>query len=349
MESNSEENYLELNRERIRRMRMVATVMPAGVALLLLVARFLLPFEYFHDYFGHRTEIFGLTVIALLGMSGATLLMAYLQSGFGSKADDLPKSHLRILRERADNQLRALEGQFQEFQERFEDASLSVQRQGALPTEDDRRDIIESVVEKVYSGAANRVLNDLRAQIAEADQKKEFSARLFERFESTADRLRNELSALSRRGNTNLVLGIFTTVIGLLILGYFVLEIPAAEDLTTGLLLGFVPRLSLVMFIELFAYFFLKLYKASLSEIKYFQNEITNVESKAVALWTSVVLDDRRAILAVIEELASTERNNVLEEGQTTVELEQSKLKTPSIERPMGRIMSSLQRSKGSA
>jgi len=38
------------------------------------------------------------------------------------------------------------------------------------------------------------------------------------------------------------------------------------------------------MLIELFAYFFLKLYKSDLSEIKYFQNELTNVEMRYAAV-----------------------------------------------------------------
>lgn len=36
--------------------------------------------------------------------------------------------------------------------------------------------------------------------------------------------------------------------------------------------------------IELFAYFFLSLYRTSLQKIKYFQNELTNIEAKQIAL-----------------------------------------------------------------
>ena len=92
--------------------------------------------------------------------------------------------------------------------------------------------------------------------------------------------MRSEVSALSRRGNLNLSLGIATTIIGLIILGYFVLEIDSIPEDKMAFIAHFIPRLSLVVLIEVFAYFFLKLYKSSLSEIKYFQNEMTNAEAK---------------------------------------------------------------------
>ncbi|MBI5525005.1 MAG: hypothetical protein HY897_01580 [Deltaproteobacteria bacterium] len=39
----------------------------------------------------------------------------------------------------------------------------------------------------------------------------------------------------------------------------------------------YVPRITTVTFIEVFAFFFLKLYRASLIEIKFYQNELTSL------------------------------------------------------------------------
>ena len=40
----------------------------------------------------------------------------------------------------------------------------------------------------------------------------------------------------------------------------------------------------MAIFIEVFSFFFLKLYKSGLADILYYQNELTNLESKFLAL-----------------------------------------------------------------
>ncbi|MGZ2749622.1 hypothetical protein [Burkholderia stagnalis] len=88
----------------------------------------------------------------------------------------------------------------------------------------------------------------------------------------------------------------------------------------------FLPRLSFALLIELFAYFFLKLYKSSLSEIKYFQNEITNIEAKSLALRVALSSDSPAVTGKVLGSLMATERNCILEKGQSTVDLERAKI-----------------------
>ena len=89
-------------------------------------------------------------------------------------------------------------------------------------------------------------------------------------FEQTISRLREELYSLGKRSNLNLALGVVTTVTGLSILGVFVLSRTTEMKEVLDFVKHFVPRISLVIFIEIFAYFFLRLYKDTLSEIKYF-------------------------------------------------------------------------------
>ncbi|NVM23975.1 MAG: hypothetical protein HWN68_19625, partial [Desulfobacterales bacterium] len=139
--------------------------------------------------------------------------------------------------------------------------------------------------------------------------------------------------AQGRRGNLNLVLGILTTVSGLVLLGYFVinLEPSEAEANYVDFVRHFIPRLSLVVFVELFAYFFLRLYKASLAEIKYFQNELTNVESKAIALSSALNTQKEDTISGAIISLANTERNRILQRGESTPELEVAKIEAGNI------------------
>ncbi|WP_438454779.1 hypothetical protein [Vreelandella venusta] len=138
-------------------------------------------------------------------------------------------------------------------------------------------------------------------------------------------RLESEVQNLAKRGNINLILGMATTLTGLSILGYSVFNAPALNSVI-DLAAHFIPRISLVLLIEVFAYFFLKLYKQGLSEIKYFQNEITNIESKFLALRLSTESGQGDCVKEVVTNLLSTERNFVLEKGQTTIELEQVRI-----------------------
>ena len=81
-----------------------------------------------------------------------------------------------------------------------------------------------------------------------------------------------------------------------------------------GITVGnFLPRMTLTLFIETFAYFFLRLYSNSLIEIKYFKNEITNIEHKFLALKTAVHFRDTLSIREAVGWFAQTDRNAVVQ------------------------------------
>jgi len=93
------------------------------------------------------------------------------------------------------------------------------------------------------------------------------------------------------------------------------------------LLSYYLPKLSLVLFVEVFSFFFLRLYKESLDEIKYFQNELTNAELRFLAMEAALLEGGASAVLAsVIRGLAATERNFILKKGESTVDLRKGEL-----------------------
>jgi hypothetical protein len=145
-------------------------------------------------------------------------------------------------------------------------------------------------------------------------------------------RLLTEVERLAWRNNINLAFGLLSTGTGLWLLYSTVFSLKATEtpDLT-HFSMSYIPRLTLVIFVEIFAYFFLGLYKKGLADIKYFQNEITNIESKAVALDAALYTNNSDVISRVIEKISDTERNHILEKGQTTVELEVAKSEKASL------------------
>lgn len=181
------------------------------------------------------------------------------------------------------------------------------------------------------SATAQGVLADLKEKIGEQVKKENIAAELESSLTMTLKRLENEVWALSRRGNLNLVLGIFTTISGL---GIFTYSVFGGQNLTqdaTVIASYYLPRLSLVILIEIFAYFFLNLYKSSLNDIKYFQNETTNIEAKHTALQFALILKEKKTLNTVLSSLATTERNFTLKKGESTVRLEQDKIDSDSI------------------
>ncbi|HEV7573724.1 MAG TPA: hypothetical protein VGQ21_19690 [Thermoanaerobaculia bacterium] len=148
------------------------------------------------------------------------------------------------------------------------------------------------------------------------------------------DRLQKELDALSYRGNLSLVLGSATTVSGILMFGYFVFfkqpPIDPAHGNPWWYIAEFLPRVSLIIIIEVFAFFFLRLYKAGLGDVKYFQNELTNVEARAIALQSAKDSGDKTTEAIVIIKFAETERNFVLRKGEVTPDIKREEMERGS-------------------
>jgi hypothetical protein len=138
------------------------------------------------------------------------------------------------------------------------------------------------------------------------------------------ERLEDEVSALGSRANVNLIIGNAISFFGLAVLGYFVFTFPTqmlASGTTTEIVVYFLSRFSLVAFIEIFAYFFLRLYRYSIFEIKYFQNELTNAQFRAMSLEAALLSGDTTTIKAICIDLSKTERNFLLKKGDTTLGL----------------------------
>lgn len=202
-------------------------------------------------------------------------------------------------------------------------------KSGLAPTESttptfsdaDRAKVLASIQAKLESEALSSYVAGIQELITTNVKR----ASVEQLFTSIADRLGREVQDQARRGNLNLILGILTTLLGLSVLGYSVFYAPATQA-ANEIIAYFLPRVSLVILIEVFAYFFLKLYKQSLSEIKYFQNEITNIESRHLAIQFAAKDPDTSLQLKIVEELMKTERNFLMSKDQTTVEIERERL-----------------------
>lgn len=190
-----------------------------------------------------------------------------------------------------------------------------------LLTDEEKKEIVNGI----QAGLEKNLLLEANRNLLEklSSSSKKLKIDVF--FKDSRDRIITETASQSKRGALNLSIGIVTALIGVGFLVYTVLTSTEQTDLTS-FIAHFAPRASVVMLIEVFAYFFLKLYKSSLDEIKYFQNELTNLESKYLAV---LLLDDdvtSPVFQSTITSLIGTERNFVLEKGQSTILLERDKI-----------------------
>lgn len=208
------------------------------------------------------------------------------------------------------------------YQKKDQEWSFRELSQNSLKFEEnDKLIILTNIQSKLETDAFKEILEGIRKDLLVKVKVESYD----EIFEKSYDRLKQEILDLSRRGNLNLLLGMLTTLAGLIFLGYILFSSFNGQS-QQELFLHFVPRLSFAVLIEVFAYFFLRLYKQSLTEIKYFQNEITNIESKHIALKIVLNSNDKALKAKLTEELVKIERNFILTKDQTTVELERDRM-----------------------
>lgn len=186
---------------------------------------------------------------------------------------------------------------------------------------DERFKLLDSIKINLEKDINQSYLNQLKGMISNDNLEDILESKI----SRTYERLNLERESLSRRGNFNLMIGMFLSVGGLVILGYSVLNYSHNGSLE-DLLIFVIPKISFVLLIELFAYFFLNLYKKSLEDIKYYQNEITNVEAKYLALQMAKSLNNHKMISSILDQLVKTERNFILEKDQSTIELEKERI-----------------------
>jgi hypothetical protein len=340
-----EYQYRKYRRERMRRIWIVITLAPAFIGFMLVLYRLFDPYAL--ERFGLSLS---LTTLVFFAVSGASFLMFYLQTGFKSfsSQDSVVYHYKRELDDFAkdfENISTQSEEKFAGIHEELDAIKDHLSRLGTsadVLTQSEKESVLKNLESRLKSETSESILSELKDKIADTYAKDTRIKTLTRRFNDTLSRLNNEVSALSRRGNLNLVLGIITTVAGLVILGYYVFQDKPTGDSPWIFTSHFIPRLTLVVFIETFAYFFLRLYKASLSEIKYFQNEMTNVECKFISLETAIASGDETMCGTVIEKLSGTERNFVLNKGQTTLDLEKSKLEKDNISEISQKLINAL-------
>ncbi|GEM_PF-2298522 len=147
-------------------------------------------------------------------------------------------------------------------------------------------------------------------------------------FDEIQVRLKEECDRLNKQALINLFICFFIAFITIGYIGY--VSIFATPDIIKPnfefFLIRYIPRLvSIVSLLTIFLYF-TRLYKSNILDVKYYQNELTNVEIKLVSLKTALNNSSAEIINHIIKEYAVIERNSIITKDQTTSELERIKI-----------------------
>lgn len=329
------QEYVTWRRERLHRTRILVVVVPGILGLCMAFSRIVFPEISFDrsDHIGHaalQTLTQPLAILMMMATSLTGLSMLYLQTGFkrenqNQQAQESFDSELRSIHARLELQQQPEHEAFEKLQQQLQELRHQV---ASLPSTTDGSDqqLVAAVEDRIRESASASFVEDLRKTVAKSNSSDNWNRQFAAQVEQLLQRLGREVSTLGRRGNLNLALGITTTIGGIVSLGYFVHQLADDGKDPWAFAIHFVPRLSVVILVETFAFFFLRLYRTTLAEIKYFQNEITNVEMKGMAIHCARHDIERDVMSKIAEALASTERNRILEKGQTTVDLERARL-----------------------
>lgn len=168
-----------------------------------------------------------------------------------------------------------------------------------------------TIVHGNYEGLNQEVL-----ELIKDDKERGYEIELLDYISKYRGRLLNHINSLTKNSSLNLVIGLCTTIIGVFVLYELFMN-------SSGLdVLGYFSRISIAIFIEISSFFFLRLYSSNLFEIKYFHNELSNIDARMIALKVALLKNDTESLKFILKELMKTERNHLLKKGETTVEVE---------------------------
>jgi len=150
---------------------------------------------------------------------------------------------------------------------------------------------------------------------------------------STSFQRSNSLAAATlRRSNVHLLLGASVGLTGLLFF-YFMTGPkflpPVAAASWPGIIANVanaLPRVTILVFVELMAAFFLKQYRAAMEEFRYYEEVLRNREAALIAYFAASAAMPNQGVLALSMELLQRTTFGVLKQGETTAVVETARL-----------------------
>ena len=244
-----------------------------------------------------------------IGLGLGIGLMSYLRGDiYLPPLDNLLTPHLRVAEIApnpegfgASKEVADLAGQVRVLQERIKDVTAGE----VASASKDREALISAVRKDLTQDLALELSQRFSKEASEAAHVSESQ----QVFAATSVRLLQEIASQTRRGNLNLTIGVLTTAVAVSLLTYMVFTSVVAFGSLVSILSHYIPRITTVVFVEVFSFFFLGLYKSSLTEIKFYQNELTTMAAQQIALEVSRLSSDPKSLMLVLDQIARRNPN----------------------------------------
>lgn len=177
-------------------------------------------------------------------------------------------------------------------------------------TEEQIVELFRSALKRDFGGRIEEALRELTRQAAADVTQNE----ILDRLTFVANQLQKASSTVTIRGIVNLIIGIVFAFGALYILREAVALFDAQtfREMTTAEMSYLIAiRISLALAIILISYFFLSLYRRSLEDVRYYQNEITSVMATAAGVSMALTVGSDEVRAYVIARLIEAERNSL--------------------------------------
>ncbi|THD32246.1 MAG: hypothetical protein DI588_09140 [Flavobacterium johnsoniae] len=208
---------------------------------------------------------------------------------------------------------------------RREDELLRDTINGILNKNPDLASLEKSIYKKVEDDFENAILKKIEEKFKQDSETKLLTDTILSELNPLIYNTEKYIDRIQRNSIVNLVIGIVGTIIAISILAFSILSDTTYsnfEDFTMQLL----PRITFVIFIQLFAFFFLRLYKNNLEDGKYFQNELTNLSAKCSALKIAILTKNIDKQSEILTQLSLVERNFKIQKEETLLNIEKAKI-----------------------
>lgn len=215
------------------------------------------------------------------------------------------------------------------------DRSIEKGKLESVLSSEEREAVISKISETVESQLNDSLLSRIEEKYGLAIQNQKLSETAKKSLDSTVVRLKSYADKLQEKASVNLAWGIASTLTAILILSFVLINAsPPQEATQIVIVFYYTSRVLLVLLVQGISIFFLNLYKATLNNIMYINNEITNYEAKRDALVLSLNSGNIESSHSILLSLALTERNFALKKGETSIftsmEGSQAEVQNPS-------------------
>jgi len=187
-------------------------------------------------------------------------------------------------------------------------------------TASERQEIIQNISETIETQLNESLLTKIEETYGNTIYSDKLSIKANDLLSETVTRLKSQMDKLQEKATVNLIYGISATIIAIFILIFMLINTtPPTEVNTIETIFHYISRFFLVLLVQGIAIFFLRLYKATLNDVMYMNNEMTNFEAKRDSLILSLSTNQTEVTTKILTKLSSTERNFTLKKGESSI------------------------------